>query len=129
MVLKSLLKLDANPLFPPHPIHVSILLQGKAPPLSIQHVRAHSPLAGLISEGGALPDCKVCTGQEGVFTASTLLFYFLTTLGSLPVSWLLAWSLDLWLTLFNPVYNIQALGLKVCVLRLSHTTTKNRFFQ
>ena len=34
--------------------------------------------------------------------------FLLIILCSLPVNWLLASPLDLWLTLFNPVYNIQA---------------------
>lgn len=44
-----------------------------------------------------------------------LLSLYGTFLSSLPVNWLLALPLDLWLTLFNLVYNKQkALGLKVC---------------
>ena len=35
---------------------------------------------------------------------------------SLLVNWLLALTLDLWLTLFNTIYNKEkSLGLKVCV--------------
>lgn len=43
-----------------------------------------------------------------VLTPSYSLFFFLIILCLLPVNWLLALPLDQWLTLFTPVYNIQA---------------------
>ena len=55
------------------------------------------------------------------FLTTSYSLFFLIILCSLPVNWLLALPLDLWLTLFNPVYNKQkALGLKVCAKAESH---------
>jgi hypothetical protein len=53
--------------------------------------------------------------------------FFLIILPSLLVNWLLTLPLDLWLTLFNPVYNIQAES--SWIKCLNHITTRNRFFQ
>ena len=64
---RSFIKLDANPLSPLL-IQVSTLLQERDSPIYIQHVRSHSPLPGLLSEGNALADQTTSTGT---FVAST----------------------------------------------------------
>jgi hypothetical protein len=79
------------------------------------------------------------TPSQKPFKENVLPFYFLCVywspdflllstifpLCSLPVNWLLALPLDLWLTLFNPVHNKQeALGLKVCARAEPHNNYK-----
>jgi hypothetical protein len=63
------------------------------------------------------------TSCVSLYLSSRLLLVsmFFFPLYSLPVTWLLALSLDLWLTLFNPIYNKQkVLGLKVCARTEQH---------
>lgn len=62
----------------------------------------------------------------------TLYGFSLTVLGSFPANWLCALPLDLLLTLFSPVYDTQSESswIKgVCLIRLSHTTTRNWILQ
>lgn len=57
----------------------------------------------------------VCLSVHAPGSLSLSVAFSLISLGPLPVNWLLAPPLDLWLTLFNPVFNTQAesSGLKV----------------
>lgn len=57
-----------------------------------------------------------------------LFMFFLINLCLLPADWLLVLPLDLWLTVFNPVYNTRAESSWTKELGLSHTTARSRVF-
>ena len=63
-LLRSFIKLDANPLSPLL-LQVSTLLQERDSPIYIQHVQSRRPLPGPISEGNAL------AASTGTFMTST----------------------------------------------------------